>query len=231
MGGLGQPDLVSLAPSACGLWLPTSCPDLFSYPSLNVSSSDDHKPIWMHAEEREEMSRVSGGRSLGAGGYQRLWLDPCVGLAPDFSPQPSVYSAFPAPACTLALRPPLPSIFLLPSPEPAPGERHTLRRVRRVVQGLQSEQVSGPGSAGGSAPLSSLSLSSAPPCPFLSLVLVMLRVYAGPVYARQELCCGAVLSISESLSLPSLISLQPHSEHHPEKPRGSVQAPGKAGGS
>lgn len=29
------------------------------------SPPDDHKPIWMHAEEREEMSKVSGGAQPG----------------------------------------------------------------------------------------------------------------------------------------------------------------------
>lgn len=50
-------------------------------------------------------------------------------------------------------------------------------------------------------------------------------MYAGPVYAWQVLCSWAVFSL-HFLSF----SLQPHSEHYSAKPRGSVQAPGKAGG-
>lgn len=48
----------------CGSWpqetLGRGSPIPSSSPPC-VSSPDDHKPIWMHAEEREEMSKVSGG--------------------------------------------------------------------------------------------------------------------------------------------------------------------------
>ncbi|OBS58422.1 hypothetical protein A6R68_10458 [Neotoma lepida] len=40
--------------------------------SLNVSSSDDHKPIWMHAEEREEMSRDGSGALQRSGSLGKI---------------------------------------------------------------------------------------------------------------------------------------------------------------
>lgn len=52
-----------LQSSSIGLWVlaPHIGVQIHSLTSLcTISSSDDHKPIWMHAEEREEMNRVRG---------------------------------------------------------------------------------------------------------------------------------------------------------------------------
>lgn len=92
---------------ASGSWLPPYYPVLSSNlatPS-RVSPPDNHKPIWMHAEEREAMSKVSwGGPTWGARGYQASVLLlhqpassslPTRGPAPDprCLPQPSLHQA------------------------------------------------------------------------------------------------------------------------------------------
>lgn len=66
------------------------------------SVDDNHKPIWMHAEEREEMSRVSG-ESPTWGGYQGLCLTLCTSavLHSPAKHQPQIHGAFPNPAYTL----------------------------------------------------------------------------------------------------------------------------------
>lgn len=67
-GSQAEPNPLSPAPGSLGPGSPTYCVALFSNlttPSC-VSPPDDHKPIWMHAEEREEMSKVSVGPGLGS---------------------------------------------------------------------------------------------------------------------------------------------------------------------
>ena len=60
----------------------------------------------MHAEEREEMSKVSGGPSLGSPRLPGPLTYSCPSPAPHFPSkhQPQVHGAFPSPACTPALR-------------------------------------------------------------------------------------------------------------------------------
>ena len=59
-----SPALVQLL----GVWV-LAPPPIALFSNLTTSSCvplDDHKPIWMHAEEREEMSKVSVGPILGS---------------------------------------------------------------------------------------------------------------------------------------------------------------------
>lgn len=119
-----QTPLFSPVPGSLGPGFPLYCLALFSNltaPS-RVSPLDDHKPIWMHAEEREEMSKVSVGPSLG-----RLTARPSgllLALAqrlpyfpPEHQPQ-TEEGAFPSPARTRAARTPasLRSHLWLPLP-------------------------------------------------------------------------------------------------------------------
>lgn len=130
---------------------PPYCLALFSNLTTPSCASllDDHKPIWMHAEEREEMSKVSVGPSLGSprlpGPLAYSLQEPSSLLLSHLSTSPRC--PVPSPAQPA---PQPPAISVLSSPaspplccaEPAPRGWHALHRVRRLVQGLPSEQVS-----------------------------------------------------------------------------------------
>lgn len=69
-------------------------------PSLNISSSEDHKPIWMHAEEREKMSRVSRGPSTSGLILVLVYYSPlALALNVQYLSQPGLYLS-PVPTCS-----------------------------------------------------------------------------------------------------------------------------------
>ena len=135
-GSQGEPGPFSPGLLASGSWLPPYYPVLSSNlatPS-RVSPPDNHKPIWMHAEEREAMSKVSWGGPTWEPEATRPLSCSCTSLpAPHFPPegQPQTHGAFPSPACTkpsTSLHPSISVLSSLASPPPLSSCRaHTGR--------------------------------------------------------------------------------------------------------